>query len=288
VLAGPLLLAPRPSYAAPAETPPVEGSPTETAPEDEPIQRAMAAYERGKQNYNLAQYEAALADFTEAASLYASPDFQYNIGLCYEKLGKYDEAIRAFSAYLRAKPDAEDRPNVENRIQMLEQELAEQERRAEEEAEAQAEAARRAQAERDAQPPVTTTDEPPPVDTGRPLIIAGVALAGSGVAVALAGGIALGVLARDRSKAVDAVQTGGNPHGLTFAQTQALEREGKRFEAIQIGLAAGGAVVAVTGAVLLALGLRKRERAGGVQAWRVEPRFAGALGPAGLVITGRF
>jgi len=285
-LAWALVLAPRPSLAGAAATaPPAEGTPTEEAGPDEQVERAMAAYQRGTQNYNLAQYEAALADFTEAASLYASPDFQYNIGLCYEKLDKYEDAIRAFAAYLRAKPDAEDRPNVENRIHALEQELERRKREAEEDEAA----ARRAQQERSAVPPPAapvTSDERPPT-AGRPLIIAGAALVGVGAAVALGGGIALGVVAGKRSQAVDDVQTGGNPEGLTFAETQQLEHEGKRFEGIEVGLVAGGAAVAVTGAVLLALGLRKRQQATGAQAW-LRPLYGGATGPAGLVITGRF
>jgi tetratricopeptide (TPR) repeat protein len=243
----------------------------------------MAAYERGTKNYNRAQYEEALADFTEAASLYASPDFQYNIGLCYEKLGKYDDAIRAFSTYLRAKPDADDRPNVENRIQMLQQELERREREAED-----AEAARVAEPSPQPPPepaqPIDDDAAPPATDAGRPLIVSGAALAGVGAAVALGGGIAFGVLAGRRSAAVDEVQTGGNPEELSFDETRELEREGKRFEGIQIGMVAGGAVVAVTGAVLLALGLRKRQAAG------AQARLAPALGrgTAGLVLTGRF
>ncbi len=241
----------------------------------------MAAYERGTQNYNRAQYEAALADFTEAASLYASPDFQYNIGLCYEKLGKLDEAIRAFSTYLRAKPDAEDRPNVEDRIQTLQERLEERRR----EAEAQA-ATPEPTPEPEPEPtPPPPDDEPASDDDGgasprRPLVIAGAALVGVGAAVALGGGIGFGVVARSRSQAVDEIQAGGNPEALGFDDALALEREGKRFEGIQIGMAAGGAVVAVTGAVLLALGLRKPQ-ASRPQAWLAPSR-------GGLTLSGRF
>lgn len=283
-LAWALVLAPRPSLAEPSATEPsatepstAEPGPSEPQPDD-PVERAMAAYQRGTKNYNLAQYEAALADFTEAASLYASPDFQYNIGLCYEKLGKYDEAIRAFAAYLRAKPEADDRPNVENRIHALEEEMDRQRREAE-----QAESARLAAA-REPQPVQPVADEPAPPPVGRPLIAAGAALIGVGAAVALGGGIGFGVVASKRSEAIDAVQTGGNPDELTFNDTLALERQGKRFEGVQVGLAAGGAVVAVTGAVLLALGLRKQ------QAAKPQARLGPALGQsgAGITITGRF
>ena len=245
--------------------------------QDAQLDQAMRAYERGTDNYNHAQYEAALADFKEAASLYASPDFQYNIGLCYEKLGKLDEAIRAFATYLRAKPDAPDRANVEDRIHDLEERIEQQKR------DAEAAEAARLEAERSkAPPPVEPKDDVPqePKDEGKGLVIAGAALIGLGGAVALGGGIGFGVAAGQRSKAVDDVQSGGNPDGLTFAETQTLEDQGKRLEAIQIGMAAGGAVVAVTGSVLLALGLRKRQ-AVRASAW---------LGPstAGLALTGRF
>jgi tetratricopeptide (TPR) repeat protein len=285
-VAWPSMLAPGPLLAAPAgaKAEPAAEEPPEPNPQDEQIERAMAAYQRGTQSYNLAQYEVALADFTEAASLYASPDFQYNIGLCYEKLGKYEDAIRAFAAYLRAKPDAEDRVDVENRIHMLEQEQQERKRQAEADERARADAAARPQPQPQVVP---TTDEPPRNEAERPLIIAGAALAGVGAAVALGGGIALGVLARQRSQAVDEVQTGGNPEGLTLSETQEIEDEGKRFEGIQIGMVAGGAAVAVTGAVLLALGLRKREAAR-TQAWRLGPLYSRGSSAAGLVLTGRF
>jgi len=92
---------------------------------DEPnLERAMAAFQRGSENYNMAKYDVALRDFLEAASLYASPDFQYNIGLCYEKLDKPEEAIAAFETYLKTKPDASDRANVEDRVARL-REMAE-------------------------------------------------------------------------------------------------------------------------------------------------------------------
>ncbi len=284
-----LVLAPRPAHAGPgAEVEPgaaVEPADSASSPEqDERIERAMAAYERGTQNYNLALYEAALADFTEAASLYASPDFQFNIGLCFEKLGRYEDAIRAFATYLRAKPDAEDRAAVEERIHALEDENNRRKREAEEDRARTREAQRTPAEPPPAEPEV---DEPPPTDSGRALILSGAALAGVGVAVGLGGGIALGVLARQRSTAVEAVQSEGNPEGLTFPQTQALEREGKRFEAIQIGLAAGGAVVAVTGAVLLAVGLRRRQ-ADRTQAWLVGPLYTRTSSTTGLVLTGRF
>lgn len=271
-----IALLPMPATAAttthavePAEA---EAEPADGSRQDNSLSQAMAAYERGTQNYNLAQYEAALADFKEAATLYASPDFQYNIGLCYEKLGKYDEAVRAYVTYLKTKPDAADRPNVEDRISRLQKAIEEQKNEPNDPATPVA----------PVQPP---PDDPGPQeqadpDSGRPLIIAGAALAGLGGAVALGGGIAFGALARQRSMQIDEIQTGGNPEDLGFSEAERIDREGKRLEGVQIGMVAGGAALAVTGAVLLALGFKKRN-AVKASAW---------LGPstAGLHLTGRF
>ncbi|MCH9685164.1 MAG: tetratricopeptide repeat protein [Deltaproteobacteria bacterium] len=274
-----MTLAPLGAAAGPADDPlpaVTDDPPVADPPKGNPgVDQAMAAYQRGRQNYNLAQYEAALSDFQEAASLYASPDFQYNIGLCYEQLGKYDDAIRAFVTYLKTKPDAEDRPNVENRIRELQRDLERQERNG--------------TGGTVVTPPPPLEDSPPPEDEeaptspGRGLIIAGAALAGVGGVVALGGGIAFGVLARNRGDAVNGVQFGGNPDDLTFSQAEALDAEGRRFEAIQIGMVAAGAAVAVTGAVLLAVGLRKRN-----SAKNPAPSAWIAPGMAGLALTGRF
>lgn len=250
---------------------------------DTQVDRAMAAYQRGTQNYNLAQYEAALADFKEAASLYASPDFQYNIALCYEKLGKYDEAIRAFATYLKAKPDAEDRPNVENRIRELQRDI-ERDRR---EAEAAAPPASTVPPATSDPAPADPVDDPPTGNEGRAMVIAGAASLGVGAAVALGGGIGFGVLANDQRIFIDEIQTGGNPEERTFAEAQAIEADGKRFEAVQVAMAATGSVLAVTGAVLLTLGLRKRNAAQTERSTRAST-WVGPGRTAGLMLTGRF
>lgn len=271
---------PRIASAGPAEPLPDvsdEPAPPATGGDDEMLDRAMAAYERGQQNYKLAQYEAALADFKEASSLYASPDFQYNIGLCYEKLGQYDEAVLAYVTYLKVKPEAEDRANVEATIQRLQQLSKEQKDRA--------------AADKDRGPRIEPGPTPTPVDEPagpkpwKPLVIAGAAIAGVGAAVAIGGGIAFGVLAKNRSDDLDAVQTGGNPDDVSFADAQTLESDGERFEAVQIGMAAGGAAVAIVGGALLAVGLVRKKKAGGATA-RLVPQFGSHA--AGLSLVGRF
>jgi tetratricopeptide (TPR) repeat protein len=242
-------------------------------PEDDDVQRnpqlerAMDAFRRGTTAYAEARYEDALAAFQEAATQYASPDFQYNIGLCYEKLDKPEEAIRAFETYLRTKSDASDRANVEDRIRRL---------RAD---------AKRAATQQPALPtpePVVE-DQPPP---SRPLIIAGASIVAVGAGMALGGGIGFGVVARQRSNALVDIQDGGNPQGSTFADAQNLERDGKRLEVLQVTFVAIGAAVALTGAALMAVGMKRRKRAADSARMQVVPGIA--RGSTGLSLVGRF
>jgi tetratricopeptide (TPR) repeat protein len=257
---------------APADVAPPGTGPTEPPRQDPQLERAMESYELGKKAYNAARYEDALGHFQEAATRYASPDFQYNIGLCYERLGKPDEAIRAFRTYLRAKPDADDRANVEDRIFQLEREIE------------------RSKAEANGQPAPNPQPDPDPTPTeppkpSRPLIITGAILTGVGAALALGGGVGFGIAAADRSDSVDDVNN-GNPAGLTFDEVQTLDDEGRRFETFQIVTAAAGAAVAVTGVALLAVGLKRKKAAQPGPSATLVPTWTGRS--AGLSLQGRF
>lgn len=265
-----VMCAPLPAIAAPSEPSPSEQPAASPTRPDAKLERAMQAYDRGTKAYQSARYDDALGYFQEAASLYGSPDFQYNIGLCYEKLDKHDEAVRAFRTYLRAKPDAADRANVEDRIARI------------------LERTEKAGKKKD------PTDLPavgpePPLLAGRGFITAGGVLIGVGAAVAIGGGLGFGLVAKSRSDDLDAVQNGGNPRDLTFDQAGNIETEGKRFEALQITTAAIGGAVAIGGVVLLVLGFKQRnaekQRRAKARA-RVVPHFG--PGHGGFVLTGRF
>ena len=236
--------------------------------EDPQLQRAMESYNLGKQAYNAARYDDALGHFQEAATRYASPDFQYNIGLCYERLNKPEEAIRAYRTYLRAKPTAEDRANVEDRIFQLERELAE--------------------AKNLPAPEPDTSDDTAPapvVKPHKPLIISGAVLAGVGGALALGGGLGFGIAAANRSGSIDDLNA-GNPDRLTFDEAQTLDEEGRRFETLQIVTAATGAAVAITGVALLAVGLKRKKQAEAGPTATLVPTWTGRS--AGLSLQGRF
>ncbi len=261
-----------PEPAAPAVAPPDSEPSAETQTREDPqLKRAMESYQLGTSAYNAARYDDALGHFQEAATLYASPDFQYNIGLCYERLGKPEEAIRAFRTYLRAKPNAPDRANVEDRIFQLEKELAERD---------------------DADTPPEPAPQPPPPapapdnGAGKALIITGAVLTGVGGVLALGGGLGFGLVARSRSDEVDEIQTGGNPNNRSFGEAQDLEDEGRRAETLQIVTAAVGAAVAVTGVALLVVGLRRKKAAAQGPTASIVPTFSPRA--AGLSLQGRF
>jgi tetratricopeptide (TPR) repeat protein len=244
---------------------------TDTNPQ---LERAMAAFRRGNVAYEAGRYEDALVAFQDAATLHASPDFQYNIGLCYEKLDKLAEAIGAFETYLRTKPDAPDRVAVEDRVAAL---RARQQREA---------AAAREAAARETPAPTSTVVDEPPRDGTRPLRIAGGVLVGFGAAMALGGGIGFGLVAKQRSDAIGEIQDGGNPRGSSFADAQALEREGKRFEALQAASIAVGAAVAITGTALVAVANKRRKQAAESAQLRVVPELGWHF--AGFSLGGRF
>ena len=283
-VAGGLAAGPHVAHArvAVAQTGPEEPLPDVTdvpdAPPDEPDdpdrERAMAAYKSGTEAFNDERYDDALASFKEAASLYASPDFQYNIARCYEELGKHEEAVRAFETYLRAKPGAEDRAAVENRIKLLEK-LIEQERQRKED-----------EANREPTVIVQKVGEDKSAKrrkAAKPLIIAGAAVAGVGGLLALGGGIGFGAAAKSRSDDLDEIQNGGNPNDVTFDDAQTLSDEGQRFETLQLATVGAGAGLAVVGVVLLAVGLKFRKTP---PAAAFVPRFG--PGQAGLHLVGRF
>jgi tetratricopeptide (TPR) repeat protein len=257
-----------PAGALPTVNDEPEAPPDAGSMDSDDRQRAMDAFHRASDSYNRADYQAALSDFLEAATLYASPDFQYNIGLCYEKLNKPEEAIAAFETYLKTKRDVPDRANVEDRIARLREEL---ERRANAPA---------------PKPEPDGAPKPAPRDRSKPLVIAGAALTAVGAAVALGGGIGLGLAAKRRSDDLDAVQTGGNPDELTFGEAGDLEDEGKRLELGQLVTVAVGGAIGLAGIALLAVGLSRRRQAKSGPKAALTPNFGRTA--VGLSISGRF
>jgi len=73
---------------------------------------AKQAYTEGKRQYDLGEYDAALAAFKKAYLNYEEPVFLFNIAQCYRALGERPAAVRTYRAFLRNWPKAPNRPQV--------------------------------------------------------------------------------------------------------------------------------------------------------------------------------
>lgn len=89
------------------------------------LQHAREVFERGTERYESENYALALRDFQEVYELLEGHPRQalvlYNVGRCFEELGRLRDAQAAYRRYLsEAAPDAENRPLVEERLRELE------------------------------------------------------------------------------------------------------------------------------------------------------------------------
>lgn len=78
---------------------------------------AVAAYDAGR-------YEDALDSFERAYERSQRPALLYNMGQCYDRLRRDEEAVDAFERYLAAMPGADNRAQVEQRIRALREGIA--------------------------------------------------------------------------------------------------------------------------------------------------------------------
>jgi tetratricopeptide (TPR) repeat protein len=77
---------------------------------------AKAHFLAGSAYYEQANYNDAVKEFIEAHRLSKRPDLLYNISVCYERLGRWDDAIASLQQYLTERPDAPDRAVIESRV----------------------------------------------------------------------------------------------------------------------------------------------------------------------------
>jgi tetratricopeptide (TPR) repeat protein len=274
LIATSLVLGPATGAAAPANG---EGASTGT---QQPPQEAVDAFMNGRKLYAEGRWEEALASFLEADKLFPAPDLQYNIGLCHERLEHWDEAIQAFEIYLRTKPSAADREAVEGRIARAKLKREEEQN----------------------PPPATDGNEPtnnatktdptdrtePPTDDAKPstpFIAAGSVLLALGVAGAFGGALGIGFAVQRKNDELDEILEGGNPSQVRYDEAKDIERDAKRLVTFQYVAAGIGAAVAVTGAVLLGIGLKRR-----ADAKKGKVSLVPGVGPrsAGFVLQGKF
>src|SRR5262249_35998645 len=85
---------------------------------------AQSHFRVGATDYDAGRYESALHEFDEAYRLSQRPALLYNIGRCYEQLGRRAEAIEAYERYLVEAPDATERVEAKARIDRLRSEAS--------------------------------------------------------------------------------------------------------------------------------------------------------------------
>jgi hypothetical protein len=170
----------------------------------------------------------------------------YNVAQAYRLNGQLSEALHSYRRYLQRSPNARNREDVERKIADLEQTI-ETRRKA---AEAEAAAARQART------PVTTPPaavETPPVQAPQPppsesstngKRVAGIVVLSVGAAAVAVAGVS-GWLAAKKGDDL----TGASMRGERFDPD--VQSAGKTWNAVAIGSAIGGGVLAVVGTILI-------------------------------------
>jgi tetratricopeptide (TPR) repeat protein len=82
--------------------------------------QAKELYERATRLYDVGKYGDAIAAYEQAYLLVEDPALLYNIGQAYRLWDRPEEALRSYKNYLRKRPEASNRADVERKISDLE------------------------------------------------------------------------------------------------------------------------------------------------------------------------
>ena len=96
--------------------------------ESEKKQQAKDHYEKATRLYDVGKYGEAISEYEEAYLLIEDAALLFNIGQAYRLWDRPEDAIRAYKNYLRRRPEANNRPDVEKKIADLDK-LVEDRRR---------------------------------------------------------------------------------------------------------------------------------------------------------------
>jgi hypothetical protein len=108
----------------------------------DPTTDARGHYAEGQRLFGKKDYTGAIKEFSAAERIVPSGYNDFNLGLCYDKLGEADPAISYYRSYLTRVPDASNRALVEASVARLDSALKS--------AQSKAEAKQAAQAKNDA------------------------------------------------------------------------------------------------------------------------------------------
>lgn len=88
------------------------------------ISEARALFIAGRSAFNEGRYETALDYFQRSYSLSGRSVLLFNVAQCLDRLRRDEEALAAFEQYLREVPEAENRTEVESRVEILKAAIA--------------------------------------------------------------------------------------------------------------------------------------------------------------------
>jgi tetratricopeptide (TPR) repeat protein len=235
-------------------------------------QEARDHYERGMAHYELGEFGAAVEEFKAAYARSQAPGLLFNLAQASRLNKDYEQALHFYRTYLRVRPDAPNRDDVEARITELTP-IVEAQRRAEvDRLKAQERAVtlppvdvKRPERRDDVVTPAVVVKAPP--RNGKRERVAGLVVGLGGVAL-LGAGVGLGVAALDAQNKLSKL---ASAMGSWSPEQANLYSTGRNDAAAATALYVVGGVAVGTGVVLYAIGW-KRDRAA---------RFAVAPVPGG-------
>src|SRR5215218_3425146 len=113
------------AFAQPAPPPP-QPAPADGKTDDQKKAEAKALYEKGLSHYNLGEFDQAIAAFRSAYAISSAPGLLFNIAQSFRLKKDYEQAVYFYTTYLRLKPDAPNRTDVEARLQEMQEAIEEQ------------------------------------------------------------------------------------------------------------------------------------------------------------------
>ena len=90
------------------------------ADENADVRAAKERFQMGQQHYAAGDYQRALAEFESARLIKAVPEFDYNIAVCYERLGQTEAAIAAFRTFIDETIDPKAIADAKQHLDLLE------------------------------------------------------------------------------------------------------------------------------------------------------------------------
>jgi tetratricopeptide (TPR) repeat protein len=215
---------------------------------------AKQHYDRGMAHYELGEFTAAVEEFKLAYARSQAPGLLFNLAQASRLAKDYEQALHFYRTYLRVRPDAPNRDDVERRIVEIEP-IVELQRKAETERISAAHPLPPVPSVGRAGEEQSTVVRPPP-PSGRPEKIAGLVVGVAGVGL-LGAGIGLGVAALDAQKKLSSLAT---QNGSWTPAQASLYQTGQREATAATALYVAGGVAVATGVILYAVGY-KRDRA---------------------------